>query len=79
MRNILIGILTILTFGFSIINEPISATTDILTGATSQTYTSLLDVTTGASIYNGSDDHEDDDHEDDHDEDEHEDDERDDD
>lgn len=66
MKNKIILVLMVVLFMFSIVNEPIDDTIDIIAGATSETYGTSPDVIGGAS----EDEHEDEDEHDDEEEDE---------
>ena len=49
MKNKIVLVLVAVLFGFSIVNEPIDDTIDIIAGATNETYGTSPDVIGGAS------------------------------
>lgn len=59
MRNVILLLGFVFLLGFSIINEPIQHSIDVLAGATNTTYNTQIDQIAGAT-HNGGDD---DDHE----------------
>ncbi|MFA6800713.1 MAG: hypothetical protein WCR19_01240 [Acholeplasmataceae bacterium] len=56
MKTKVIIILFIILLGISILKEPLVDTIDVFSGATNDTYSSLVDTTTGASHSHESDD-----------------------
>ena len=65
MRNLLIALTFILSFGLSVINEPIDDVLDAIAGGTNNTYNLTIDSIAGVSTDRDEDDDEHEDEDDD--------------
>ena len=64
MRNLLIGMVFLLTLGLSVVSEPIDDVIDAIAGGTNPTYELSIDSFAGVSNGRDDDDDDDDEHED---------------